>query len=113
MPPDSLDLLKGTLDVLVLKALTWGPMHGFEITAWIEARATGNLDVVDSALYQSLYRLEGRRAITATWGVTENNRKARYYSITPAGRAELRNETARWLRYAETVTGILSTPQPA
>ena len=111
--PEALAVLRGTLDVLVLKALTWGPMHGFEITAWIEGHATGNLDIVDSALYQSLYRLEGRRAITATWGVTENNRKARYYSITPAGRAELRNETARWLRYAETVTGILTTPQPA
>ena len=111
--PEPLAVLRGTLDVLVLKALTWGPMHGYEITAWIEARATGNLDVVDSALYQSLYRLEERRAITATWGVTENNRKARYYSITPAGRAELRNETARWLRYAETVSGILTTPQQA
>lgn len=110
---EALSVLRGTLDVLVLKALTWGPMHGFEITTWIEARATGNLDVVDSALYQSLYRLEERRAITAAWGVTENNRKARYYSITPAGRAELRNETARWLRYAETVSGILTTPQPA
>ena len=110
---EPLAILRGTLDVLVLKALTWGPMHGFEITAWIEAHAIGNLDVVDSALYQSLYRLEERRAITATWGVTENNRKARYYSITPTGRAELRNETARWLRYAETVTGILTTPQPA
>lgn len=110
---EPLAVLRGTLDVLVLKALTWGPMHGYEITAWIEARATGNLDVVDSALYQSLYRLEERRAISATWGVTENNRKARYYSITPAGRAELRNETARWLRYAETVSGILATPQPA
>ena len=110
---EPLAVLRGTLDVLVLKALTWGPMHGYEITAWIEQRAIGNLDVVDSALYQSLYRLEERRAIAATWGVTENNRKARYYSITPAGRAELRNETARWLRYAETVTGILTTPQPA
>ncbi len=108
-----LAVLRGTLDVLVLKALTWGPMHGFEITAWIEEHATGNLDVVDSALYQSLYRLEERRSINAAWGVTENNRKARYYSITPAGRAELRSETARWLRYAETVTGILTIPQPA
>jgi len=62
---EPLTVLRGTLDVLVLKALTWGPMHGFEITAWIEARATGNLDIVDSALYQSLYRLEERRAITA------------------------------------------------
>ena len=107
---EPLAVLRGTLDVLVLKALTWGPMHGFEITAWIEARATGNLDIVDSALYQSLYRLEERRAITADWGVTENNRRARYYSITPVGRAELRNETARWNRYAETVTGILEHP---
>lgn len=110
---EPLAVLRGTLDVLVLKALTWAPMHGFEITAWIEARATGNLDIVDSALYQSLYRLEERRAITADWGVTENNRKARYYSITPVGRAELRAETARWNRYAETVTEILNTPQPA
>ena len=110
---EPLAVLRGTLDVLVLKALTWGPMHGFEITAWIEARATGNLDIVDSALYQSLYRLEERRAITADWGVTENNRRARYYTITPVGRAELRAETARWTRYAETVTDILNTPQPA
>ena len=110
---EPLTVLRGTLDVLVLKALTWAPMHGFEITAWIKARATGNLDIVDSALYQSLYRLEARRAITADWGVTENNRRARYYSITPVGRAELRNETARWNRYAETVTTILNTPQPA
>ena len=101
---EPLTVLRGTLDVLVLKALTWGPMHGFEITAWIEARATGNLDIIDSALYQSLYRLEARRAITADWGVTENNRRARYYSVTPVGRAELRNETARWNRYAETVS---------
>jgi DNA-binding PadR family transcriptional regulator len=67
---EPLAVLRGTLDVLVLKALTWGPMHGFEITAWIEARATGNLDIVDSALYQSLYRLEERRAIAADRGVT-------------------------------------------
>ena len=110
---DPLPLVKGTLDVLVLKALSWTPMHGFEITAWIKSRATGHLDIDDSALYQSLYRLEERRAIAADWGVTENNRRARYYSITPVGRAELRAETARWNRYAETVTGILNTPQPA
>ena len=109
---EPLAVLRGTLDVLVIKALTWGPMHGFEITGWIEARAIGNLDIVDSALYQSLYRLEARRAITADWGITEKNRRARYYSITPAGRGELRAETARWNRYAETVTGILNTPQP-
>jgi len=110
---EPLTVLRGTLDVLVLKALTWGPMHGFEITAWIEARATGNLDIVDSALYQSLYRLEARRVIFDDTAATENNRRARYYSVTSVGRAELRNEIARWNRYAETVTGILNTPQPA
>jgi len=110
---EPLTVLRGTLDVLVLKALTWGPMHGFEITAWLEARATGNLDIVDSALYQSLYRFEARRLFNADWAATENNRRARYYSVTAVGRAELRNEIARWNRYAETVTGILNTPQPA
>ena len=105
---ERLALVKGTLDVLVLKALAWGPMHGFEITAWLEQRSGGALALDDSALYQALYRLEGRGLIAAEWGVTENNRRARYYSIAAAGRAHLRRETTTWLRYAETVTGILT-----
>jgi transcriptional regulator len=108
-----LAVLKGTLDVLVLKALAWGPMHGFEVAAWLEERSTGALALDDSGLYQGLYRLEGRRLITAEWGVTENNRRARYYRITKAGRAHLASETATWARYAATVTGILSRPNPA
>ena len=111
-PADSLTVVKGTLDVLVLKALSWAPMHGFEITAWLEARSSGRLEVDDSALYQALYRMEQRGLVDAEWGVTENNRRARYYRITPAGRARLRAETARWLQYAETVTEILTvTPK--
>jgi PadR family transcriptional regulator PadR len=110
---EPLAVVRGTLDVLVLKALSWGPMHGFEITGWIEGRANGNLDVVDSALYQALYRLEEKRLIAADWGVTENNRRARYYHATPAGKAHLRAETTKWLRYAETVSGILTAPRPA
>lgn len=105
---DSLALVKGTLDVLVLKALAWGAMHGFEITAWLEDRSRGALDVDDSALYQALHRMEERELVAAEWGVTENNRRARYYTITPAGRAHLRAETARWLRYSRTVSGILT-----
>lgn len=105
---DSLNLVKGTLDVLVLKALTWAPMHGFEITAWLETQSGGRLDVDDSALYQALYRMEQRALIDAEWGVTENNRRARYYRLTAAGRAHLRAETARWLEYSETVSGILA-----
>ena len=106
----ALPVVKGTLDVLVLKALSWGPMHGFEVTTWLETRSGGALDVEDSALYQAFYRLESRDLVTADWGVTENNRKARYYRITSAGRAHLRAQTAQWLRYAETVSDVLTAP---
>ena len=110
---DSLPIVKGTLDILVLKALTWTPMHGFEITQWVEARSSGALDVRDSALYQALHRLEERELVAAEWGVTENNQRARYYKLTKAGRARLAAETAQWVRYASTVTDILtSTAKP-
>jgi len=106
---ESLPLVKGTLDVLVLKALSWTPMHGFEITSWLEGRSSGALGVQDSALYQALHRLEERGLVTAEWGVTANNQRARYYRMTRAGRAHLSAATAQWVRYAETVTGILTT----
>jgi PadR family transcriptional regulator, regulatory protein PadR len=104
----SLSPLKGTLDVLVLKALSWTPMHGFEITSWLEERSGGGLELKDSALYQALYRMEERGLVEAEWGVTENNRRARYYRISPAGREHLAAETERFVRYARTVTGILT-----
>ena len=112
--PEPLALVKGTLDTLVLKALSWTPMHGFEITTWLEDRSAGALGVEDSALYQALHRMEERGLIAAQWGTTGNNRRARYYSVTAAGRAHLSAETSRWVRYAETVTGILTAaPQRA
>ena len=107
---DALPLVRGTLDALVLKALSWTPMHGFEITTWLEERSAGALDVQDSALYQALQRLEDRGHVRAEWGMTENNRRARYYAITPSGRAHLTAETERWGRYAATVSGILAAP---
>ena len=106
---DSLPLLKGTLDVLVLKALSWGPMHGFGIANWLEQRSGGFLGVEDSALYQALHRMEERGLIAAEWGVTENNRRARFYRMTAAGRQHLRAETSSWLQYAGTVTRILQS----
>jgi transcriptional regulator len=112
MPP-ALPVLKGTLDVLVLKALSWCPMHGFEITTWLEERSGGILGVQDSALYQALYRLEERGFTTAEWGVTGKNQRARYYRLTAAGRRHLAAETAQWVKYAETVTGILTSPGSA
>ena len=110
---ESLVVVKGTLDVLVLKALAWTPMHSFEISTWLDERSGGSLELNDSALYQALYRLEGRGLIAAEWGVTESNRRARYYEPTAAGRAHLRAETTRWLRYAETVSAILTAPARA
>lgn len=100
-------LIKGSLDILVLKALSWGPMHGFEITCWLEDRSGGELSVDDGALYQALHRMEERKHILAEWGITENNRRARYYKMTAAGRAYLRAESSSWTRYAATMSAIL------
>jgi transcriptional regulator len=101
-------ILKGTLDVLVLKALSRASMHGFEVTAWLEQQAGSSLGLDDSAVYQALYRMEKRGLLNAEWGVTDNNRRARYYTLTRAGRAHLKAETGRVLRYADTVRSILS-----
>lgn len=108
-----LPVLKGTLDLLVLRALSWTPMHGFEIVSWLERAGSGALELEDSALYQAVYRLEERGLLQAEWGVTENNRRARYYKITPAGRAHLRAETKNWVEYAGTVTEILTAAKSA
>ena len=108
-----LPVLKGTLDLLVLRALSWTPMHGFEIVTWLERAGGGTLELEDSALYQAVYRLEERGLLEADWGVTENNRRARYYKLTSAGRAFLRAETKNWMQYAETVTNILTAGKDA
>jgi len=111
---DSLPLVKGTLDILVLKALSSTPMHGSEITQWVDSRSGGTLDVRDSALYQAVHRLEERGLVAAEWGITESNQRARYYKLTKAGRARLAADTAQWVRYAKTLTDILtSAPGPA
>lgn len=104
----ALPVLRGTLDLLVLRALSGRTMHGYEITSWIDARAHGRLELLDSALYQALYRLEERRLIRAAWGVTENKRRARYYELTAAGQSYLTAEAAKWNVFAETVTAVLS-----
>jgi PadR family transcriptional regulator PadR len=101
-------LLKGTLDVLVLKTLSWGPMHAFEITKWLEDRSGGRLAVEDAALMQALHRLEERQILSAEWGITEKGRRARYYRLTSAGRAHLRAETKRLTEYTDALTTILA-----
>jgi transcriptional regulator len=108
MPRDpALTVLQGTLDMLVLKALASGPQHGYGITAWIRRRTEGDLDVEDGALYQALHRLEHKEWIDAEWGVSENNRRARFYRLTPRGRRELRATEETWRRYARAVFRVL------
>jgi len=104
-----MSLIRGTLDVLVLKALSFQPMHGFEITRWIEDGSGGQFAIEAAALLQALHRLEERRLLTAAWGITENNRKARYYSLTPAGKAHLKTETASLRSSVAALRSILDT----
>jgi len=107
--PENLDLLRGTLDMLVLKALAWGPRHGYAVTAWIRDTTREELHVEDAALYASLHRLAARRWVEAEWGMSENGRKAKYYSLTAAGRAQLRAQSVTWGRYARAVERVLGT----
>lgn len=101
-------LVKGTLDVLVLKALSWTPMHAFEVARWLEERSAGQFDVEDGALMQAVRRLEERSLLAAEWGMTDNDRRARYYRLTPQGRAHLRAEAKRLTAYASALTAVLA-----
>ncbi len=109
MPRDSDDLRRGTLDVLILKALVWDPMHGYAIAKWIGDRAGGELTIVDAALYKALHRLESDGAIRAEWGLSENNRRAKYYSLTARGRQTLRAELTAWRKYSGAVNAVLES----
>ena len=111
MPDASLDLLKGTVDVLVLQTLGWGPMHGYAIASWIRQRTDGVLALEDAPLYKALHRLERQGYVRAEWGLSENNRRARYYELTAQGRRQLQAEALTWRRYAEAVFRVLE-PAP-
>jgi PadR family transcriptional regulator PadR len=104
---ESIPLVRGTLDVLVLKTLSWRPMHSFEIIAWLEERSRGRLSIDDSALLQAFHRMEERGLVESTWGLTANNRRARYYKLTPSGRKYLKTETAKLAEYTDTLSTIL------
>ena len=107
MAGQSLDLLQGTLDVLVLRTLLWGEMHGYGVSRWIHDRTDGVIEIEDAALYKALHRLERAGAIEAAWGLSENNRRARYYHLTRRGRQQLRVGESTWWRYAEAVAKVL------
>jgi PadR family transcriptional regulator PadR len=101
------DILRGTLDLLVLKALSWGPAHGYAVARWIEWASGDVLQVGEGSLYPALHRLEERGWISAEWGVSENNRRAKYYALTRRGRAQLHAEDATWRRFATAVFAAL------
>ena len=111
MPPrqESGELLQGTLGILILKALLPGAAHGYAIARWIEDTTDDVLSIEEGSLYPALRRLEDRRWVSSEWGLSENNRRARFYSITAAGRKHLRDEAAVWLRYSQAVTRVLRT----
>jgi transcriptional regulator len=109
-----LDLLKGTVEVRILKALSWGPMHGFGVARWIRQTTDDVLQVEDSALYPALHRMEHRGLIAADWRLTENNRRAKYYILTTKGRQQLRARVSTWDRYARAVSQVVhATVQPS
>ena len=104
---ESLALMQGTVDVLILKTLAWAPMHGYGISMWLRDRTNGDLVVEDAALYQALHRLERKGWVESEWGVSDSNRRAKFYSITRAGRTQLRTETAAIRRYVAALYKVL------
>ena len=108
MPEMDLHVLRESIDLLILKALTWGPRHGYAIAEWIETATNATLLIEEGTLYPALHRLARRRFVRTQWGASENNRKAKYYELTPAGRARLIAQTSTWQRHVEAIGGALA-----
>lgn len=101
------DLLQGTVDVLILRTLSWQPMHGYGISDWVRARSRGVLTIEGAALYQALHRLERKKLVASSWGLSDNNRKAKFYQLTAEGRRQLRTDSSTWREYADAVVRVL------
>jgi transcriptional regulator len=111
--PSPLELLQGTLDLLILKTLSWGPAHGYAISRWIQQLTGEVLTVGEGSLYPALHRLEEREWIEAEWQLSEHNRRAKFYRLTSRGRQQLRTETVSWRRFVDAVAKVLNaTGQP-
>ena len=114
MTDSELDLLQGTLDVLVLRALSWRSMHGYAVARFIRDQSDGTLRVLDGALYTSLHRMEERGWVASEWGLSEKGKRAKFYELTTAGRRALRTEAASWNQYVAAVAKVMSAaPEPA
>lgn len=108
MADNDLELIRGTFDLLILKTLSWGSMHGLGVLRWIETATDQRLLIEEGALYPALHRLEQRKWVSAEWGFSESNRKAKYYRLTPLGRRQLTAELSRWERYTEAVAMVIN-----
>jgi PadR family transcriptional regulator, regulatory protein PadR len=107
-PSQDLDLLRGTFDLLILKTLSWGPMHGLAVLRWIEDVSKQQLQIEEGALYPALHRMEQKKWLDAEWGYTDRNRKAKFYRLSPLGRRQLTAELSKWSRYTEAVGHVLA-----
>ena len=107
-----LEFIRGTLDILILKSLIWGPLHGYAITNLIRRHSDDALLVEEGTLYPALWRLENKGLLEAEWGLSENNRKAKFYGLTARGRHQLRHEVKTWEAYAAAVTKVLGATRP-
>ena len=110
MSEPSTEVLRGTLDMLILKAVSWGPRHGYAVARWIEQATNDVLRIEEGSLYPALHRLENRGWIDSDWGVSDNNRRAKFYTLTAKGRAQLRLESASFTRFAHAVFAALEAP---
>ena len=110
--PTDLEFKRGAIELLILKTLSWGAMHGYGIARWIQTATDDALRVEEGSLYPALNRLEDKEMIEAEWGVSENNRRAKFYSLTPRGRRELNAEAESWTRFAAAIAKVLSTSRP-
>jgi PadR family transcriptional regulator, regulatory protein PadR len=114
MAASNVDVLQGTLDVLVLKTLSWGPMHGYGVARWLQQITGDVLRIEEGSLYPALHRMERRGWIASEWGLSENNRRAKYYKLTTSGRRQLRVESSSWSVFAQAVSKVLTaTTAPA
>jgi PadR family transcriptional regulator len=112
MDSSKLEFLRGTLDVLILKALVWGPLHGYAITSLIRSKSDEALLLEEGTLYPALWRLESKGLLVSEWGLSENNRKAKFYRLTSTGKRQLRQETKTWEAYAAAVSKVLGATHP-
>lgn len=113
MTRPKLELLRGTLDMMILKALSWQPQHGYQVARWIEDATDEQLTIEEGSLYPALHRMQRRGWVVSEWGQSENNRRARFYSLTHEGRRQLETEAAAWMRFVRVVSLLMGATAPS